>query len=1174
MGKRALFWLALAGGAVRAWSEPATIVNPSFEQDVIATGAPSSYDGGVWYRPGVGPSGWVCQSATVARPGRANLFPGGVPDGVNIVAVGWNGPGGTGELTQTLSTRVQPNTTYTLTVSVGRRSDTPFASYAVSLLAGGVTLASGTQQSPASGAFVTERVTYQSGPNPAQSGQALTIRLANTSGNGQVAFDKVALDVTSAAPLPVLSANGVVNAADYTTEMALGELIALYGSNLAPRTEVASQVPLPTTLAGTSVEMIDAGQTVTLPLVFVSAGQINAQLPYRIQSASVQIRVKTANGTSNAVPINVVACAPRLLTKTQDGRGEPLLLHTDYTLVSAAAPARPGEILILFLIGLGAATPSIEAGEPAGDGTEARPLNLVAADVAVRVSGQPAEVLFSGLAPGWIGLYQINFRVPEGVLTGTHPITVSGSTNASQAGVRFEATSAWQFAGSTAIGAAGGSAGTGGMALTVSPGVFSEQRQVGVFTLTEALPAPMEKYRASGVYAVSGMPATLAAPVTVALDLASSRRPGPAWIVLRTATGEGDGVLYLEAQVQGDRATVTLPATEAMPAASGEPRQARSPAAEVQSSWTLWAITGYYAYKTSSGRFRIVYPAEDLVEGGAEEIADALEDAYQKLEKLGLDWSRRSGIGSWPMEISIEYFGGERASRWGEEGSSMLGVNRQGINLNATFLRDRANFEYMRVTAAHELFHLMQSLYDPARAPSAWLWFEEASATWFERRAARSADYLPPTVAPNPLNPLASSNNYEFLHLHGLEFPPGDPREVQEHGYGASLFLEYLSQRYGDAIIGTLTKMMATRAPGLLGRSLYSPVRAIDLETSNVAVPWQQFCEEFMAGRIYGGRPVFPRAAEHIVSMGAGSRSYRFQSAADTGTTFTLDYPDLSAKVFFIDIRKPGWPSNTRLTVSLEPAGAAAAILYKRTGETGWERVATVDNQYAFPNAEQLEAAGSRLVIMVVNPRAVQPYSGTTPISLSVRLESGQMSALQRTGRVEASLFAAHFIRRANGTVEPMGLPEKLLVPETPVSNYPNCVALRTQWSGRSFEFSSRCTYADGQSGETLLMNGTFNSTGTRLETGRFETTTFNLSGGTTIGFSVRDLPVAAGQEAAGCRDFSAELRGPTVKDYVSDLKLAYRSLRYPNENFDYSHTDWNHTTKSPVLLVAFKCVR
>ena len=224
-----------------------------------------------------------------------------------------------------------------------------------------------------------------------------------------------------------IAAGGVVNAADYTAAVAPGSLIAVFGSGLAASTSSASVTPLPTSIAGTSVEV--NGQPI--PLFFVSAGQVNGQMPFGV-SGTVAVRVRTAAGLSPAVNLAVSPSAPRLFTKTMDGKGDPILVHgTDWSMVTAASPAQPGEFLILFLTGLGAVSPAIPAGTPGGDNAANGPLNQVAAGAAtVTFGGKPATVVFAGLAPGFAGLYQINFQVPEAATGGTVVVaTRDGATS-------------------------------------------------------------------------------------------------------------------------------------------------------------------------------------------------------------------------------------------------------------------------------------------------------------------------------------------------------------------------------------------------------------------------------------------------------------------------------------------------------------------------------------------------------------------------------------------------------------------------------------------------------------------------------------------------------------------------------------------------------------------------
>jgi uncharacterized protein (TIGR03437 family) len=104
-------------------------------------------------------------------------------------------------------------------------------------------------------------------------------------------------------------------------------------------------------------------------------------------------------------------------------------LNQDTSLNSAARPAEQGEIVALFATGAGVTSPAVESGKPA----EA-PYPAPAGTVALAIGGRPAEILFAGLAPGLVGLLQVNARVPEGV-RGLAPVTLTIAGQSSRGGV-------------------------------------------------------------------------------------------------------------------------------------------------------------------------------------------------------------------------------------------------------------------------------------------------------------------------------------------------------------------------------------------------------------------------------------------------------------------------------------------------------------------------------------------------------------------------------------------------------------------------------------------------------------------------------------------------------------------------------------------------------------------
>jgi uncharacterized protein (TIGR03437 family) len=197
--------------------------------------------------------------------------------------------------------------------------------------------------------------------------------------------------------------------------LAPGTIVQIYGSNFATQTVAASTLPLPTTLAGTSV--IIGG--ILAPLYYVSPGQINAQAPFEL-AANHQYQVVINSGGVLSTPdsIQTVAEAPGFAALAS---GAVIAIHGDGSLVSASAPAAPGEYLTIFGAGLGA-TDNVVA---TGAATPASPLSRVLSPPTLTIDAQPVPVLFAGLTPSLVGLYQINFQVPADAANGSLALQVT-----------------------------------------------------------------------------------------------------------------------------------------------------------------------------------------------------------------------------------------------------------------------------------------------------------------------------------------------------------------------------------------------------------------------------------------------------------------------------------------------------------------------------------------------------------------------------------------------------------------------------------------------------------------------------------------------------------------------------------------------------------------------------
>lgn len=211
---------------------------------------------------------------------------------------------------------------------------------------------------------------------------------------------------TPAAAQPTISA--VLNGASYDAGAAPGSIISIFGAGLASQTVQAANVPLPTTLGGTSVTISGQG---SIPLYFVSSTQINAVVPFQAPvytgpGAAPTVTVTTSAGTSQPFNLEVRPAVPGLFTTSGNGQGQALIFNPDF---SAATQLVPGQSYIVYATGLGGVQP---VPLPGAGGATAEPLNRVVAPTQILVGETAITPDFSGISPGLVNVYQVNFTVP------------------------------------------------------------------------------------------------------------------------------------------------------------------------------------------------------------------------------------------------------------------------------------------------------------------------------------------------------------------------------------------------------------------------------------------------------------------------------------------------------------------------------------------------------------------------------------------------------------------------------------------------------------------------------------------------------------------------------------------------------------------------------------------
>lgn len=234
--------------------------------------------------------------------------------------------------------------------------------------------------------------------------------------------------------VPKFPAQGVTNAASFVAGATPGALATVFGTNLSNVTGIvdADRVPLPRELAGVSVTL--GGLRVPLLAVANVNGreQINFQVPAELRGlSSAPLVISNGIATSDPVEIPLIEHNPGIFL--HDGQQGAILHGEGYAPVTSANPAKRGEVVLIYATGLGSTLPEPPTGAAAADA----PLSVGDTPV-VEIGGAEAEVLFSGLAPGFVGLHQINVRIPAQAPQGAASMVIRQGERHSEAELAIE----------------------------------------------------------------------------------------------------------------------------------------------------------------------------------------------------------------------------------------------------------------------------------------------------------------------------------------------------------------------------------------------------------------------------------------------------------------------------------------------------------------------------------------------------------------------------------------------------------------------------------------------------------------------------------------------------------------------------------------------------------------
>lgn len=225
----------------------------------------------------------------------------------------------------------------------------------------------------------------------------------------------------------------ITNVASYATAaISPGEMVVIFGSGMGPAQVTTAQLDSQGKVSNSLSQVQVLFDGAAAPLIYVSASQISAMVPYGLGGKSTtQIQVVYQGASSDPVQKTVAASAPGIFTADSSGIGQAAMTNADGSYNATATPAAPGSYVTFYLTGEGQTTP------PGSDGNIATSTANVALPVTVQIAGRTVQLLYAGSAPGNVnGFAQINAVIPADMQYGGNlPLAVQIGGVSSQAGV-------------------------------------------------------------------------------------------------------------------------------------------------------------------------------------------------------------------------------------------------------------------------------------------------------------------------------------------------------------------------------------------------------------------------------------------------------------------------------------------------------------------------------------------------------------------------------------------------------------------------------------------------------------------------------------------------------------------------------------------------------------------
>lgn len=509
------------------------------------------------------------------------------------------------------------------------------------------------------------------------------------------------------------------------------------------------------------------------------------------------------------------------------------------------------------------------------------------------------------------------------------------------------------------IGMEGGEITADELTLNIPPTAFNTPAEIKIFA--SSTENPFGENHASKLYKVEGLPLDYTKPLKVSIKYSSDTASNKRVLALGEVVGNTGKLRtayrLLETIDEDGRVISELPVPEGEQEVSG----LRKVTGAQRGVLIFMPQSPFGVYLSSQRHFSVDFLLSLGYDGPAK-LGEYLEDAYQKILDLGFSYDART---NWPVRITL------RKLATGTDGltsCSWFGNNYGFIEFNTDLLSDDSK---LHITAGHEFFHLVQYLYDSrfgftkSAYSSRHHWLNEATAAWFEEKFTNESSYTPSVI-----------KGYETSSFKGLQLQPyNDKNKLIENFiekcYGRTPIIKYLVNNYGEE---NLVKIFNDIKNGK------HPIDAVSQKFPNDW--WRRFLQEYILSNVYKsiGRAKWFSNLDGRINV---------KSEQDKLATYTGDYQDLSAKLYFLFLDYPELEANSQ--VRFEIAGASKRYLSIFSYQKGnpFELLAEDYNKVDVPNLKQYQQNGWLLAV-VSNGKYSDPYTNQHEITLEIKVEESK----------------------------------------------------------------------------------------------------------------------------------------------------------------------------------------